>query len=188
MTQLTTGTWHARGVGVEVTETLRDDMVYNNVTVGPDASTLLGLEHDPQRSATTKTIKMRDRDILATDDTVLASLSGMSTTVTKMTDPHDHSHWLFIAFTYRVTSRGWRTGRGTLAGETLGVPHGLYFLNRDSGPVFSWGFPYQDFTTDCGWVNHQAYYPIRDHDSVSWFSDWHRVSWRLSDGGYFYPC
>lgn len=186
MTHIIT-TRFARSADIEVTDTLSDEMVHNDFAVGHDISNLLGIEHHPERSATSKTIKMRDRDILATDDTVLASLSGMSTTVTKMTDPHDGAQWLFIAFTYRVTSRGWRTGHGSGAGETLGVTHGLYFLNRDSGPIFSWGFPYQDFTTECGWENHVGYYIIRDRDYVSWFSDWRRVSWRLGSG-YFYPC
>lgn len=186
MTHITTR--FARSTDVDITDTLSEETVHDDFVVGHDISDLLGIEHHPQRSATTRTIKMRDRDILATDNTVLASLTGMSTTVTKMTDPHDGTHWLFIAFGYRVTSRGWRTGRGSLSGETLGVPHGLYFLNRDGGPMFSWGFPYQDFTTDCGWDNHEAYYVIRDRDYVSWFEEWRKVSWRLAGGGFFYPC
>ena len=63
-----------------------------------------------------------------------------------------------------MTSRGWRTGRGWGSGEPLGIPHGLYFLNQNSGPIFWWGFPENDFTTDCGWNNHMVYFPIRDHD------------------------
>jgi hypothetical protein len=187
MTQELTVSYSRPSAGIDISETLRDEMVHNDFMVGSDITDLLGIEHHPARSATTKKIKMRDRDILATDDTVLASLSGMSTTVTKMTDPHDGAQWLFIAFTYLVTSRGWRTGRGWPSGEPLGIPHGLYFLNQDGGPIFSFGFPTQDFTTDCGWNNHLVYYPIRDHDYVSWFSDWRRVSWRLSEG-WFYPC
>lgn len=106
----------ARSADVDITDTLSgEETVHDDFVVGHKISDLLGMEHHPQRSANTKTIKMRDRDILATDDTVLASLTGMSTTVTKMTDPHDGTHWLFIAFGYRVTSRGWRTGRGHLA-------------------------------------------------------------------------
>jgi hypothetical protein len=125
-------------------------MVHNDFTTGTEITDLLGIYHHPARSATTKTIKMRDRDILATDNTLLTSVSGMSTTVTKMTDPHDGAHWLFIAFTNLVTSRGWRTGRGWGSGEPLGVPHGLYFLNQNSGPIFWWGFPENDFTTTAG--------------------------------------
>src|SRR5690349_13504824 len=100
MTQELTVSYSRPSAGIDISETLRDDMVHNDFMVGSDITDLLGIEHHPARSATTKTIKMRDRDILATDDTVLASLSGMSTTVTKMTDPHDGAQWLFIAFTY----------------------------------------------------------------------------------------
>lgn len=187
MSQTLTRARFTHSTGVEITETLRDEMVHNDFAVGHDISNLLGIDHHPERSATSKTIKMRDRDILATDDTVLATLTGMSTTVTKMTDPHGGTDWLFIAFTYRVTSQGWRTGRGALSGETLGIPHGLYFLNRDGGPMFSYGFPARDFTTGCGWVNHLEYYPFPDRNAVSWFSEWRKVSWRLSEG-YFYAC
>jgi hypothetical protein len=179
MTQAPSHTKILASTAIEVEGTLAEEHVHNDYKVGPDLADLLGLGDDASVSATTKTIKMRDRDILATDNTVLASLSGMSTTVTQMTDPHDGAQWLFIAFKYLVTARGWHTDPS--------ITHGLYFLNRDSGPIFSWGFPYQDFTVQCGWNNHLGYYLIRDHDYVSWFRDWHRVSWRLSEG-LFYPC
>jgi hypothetical protein len=130
MTEESTVSYSRRSAEVDITETLSDELVHNDFTNGIEITDLLGIYHHPGRSATTKTIKMRDRDILATDNTLLASVSGMSTTVTKMTNPHDGAHWLFIAFTYLVTSRGWRTGRGWGSGEPLGVPHGLYFLNR----------------------------------------------------------
>jgi hypothetical protein len=187
MTVISTVSYSRPSAGVEITETLSGGLVHDDFLIGPDIADLLGMEHGPTRSAATKTIKMRDRDVLATDNTVLASLSGMSTTVTKVTDPHGGADWLFIAFTYLVTSRGWRTGRGWPTGEPLGIPHGLYFLNRDGGPIYSYGFPARDFTTDCGWTNHMVYLPFSDHDQVSWFSDWHKVSWRLSEG-WFYPC
>jgi hypothetical protein len=179
MTQMSTRTEVRYSAATEVLATLSDEPVRNDFAVGHDFTDLLGLADHGPTSSTTKTIKMRDRDIVATDNTVLASLSGMSTTVTKMTDPHDGAQWLFIAFTYLLTSRGWHTEQS--------IPQGLYFLNQDSGPIFSWGFPYNDFTVACGWNQHMAYYPVRDHDYVSWFSDWHRVSWRLNEGS-FYSC
>ena len=90
---------------------------------------------------------MRQCDVLAADDTVLASLSGMSTTVTKMTEPHDGTQWLFIAFTYQVTSRGWRTDEAGRLVSRSASHMVCYFFNQDGGPIFSWGFPARDFTS-----------------------------------------
>ena len=162
---------------IEMVATLEKHLIHDDYTVGHDVTDLMGLPHDAPPNATTKTIRMHDRDIIATDGTLLASLSGMSTTVTKMTDPHDGAQWLFIALTYLVTAH-WGHAN---------IPQGLYFKNRDGGPIWSWGFPYNDFRAECGWNNHMAYFPFKDTTGVSWFSDWNKVSWRLSEG-FFYPC
>lgn len=157
-----------------------ESLVHNDFKINPSVGDLLGLApHDSPYDANSKTIPMRDRQIVATDDTVLASLTGMSTTVTKMTDPHDGTLSLFITFRYLVTAHGYRSGGGLL--------HGLYFLNRDGGIMYSWGFPYQDLNVGCGWVNHQAYYIIREHDYVSWFDEWRKVRYTWGEST-FYPC
>ncbi len=87
MTEESTVSYSRRSAEVDITETLSEEMVHNDFTIGTEITDLLGIYHHPARSATTKTIKMRDRDILATDNALLTSVSGMSTTVTKMTDP-----------------------------------------------------------------------------------------------------
>jgi hypothetical protein len=157
MTEESTVSYSRRSAEVDITETLSEEMVHNDFTIGTEITDLLGIYHHPARSATTKTIKMRDRDILATDNN-LADVRERNVHDRNQDDrPHAGAHWRFIAFTYLVTSRGWRTGRGWRSGEPLGVPHGLYFLNQDSGPNFWWGFPENDFTTDCGWNNHMVY-------------------------------
>ena len=82
MTEESTVSYSRRSAEVDITETLNEEMVHNDFTIGTEITDLLGIYHHPARSATTKTIKMRDRDILATDNTLLASVSGMSTTTT----------------------------------------------------------------------------------------------------------
>ena len=164
-------------------EILTDEetLVENDFELNPKIGDLIGLApHEAAYSANSRTIKMRDRKIMATDDTVLASLTGMSTTATKMTDPHDGTLSLFITFRYLVTAHGYQTGPG-------GLLHSLYFMNRDGGIMFSHGFPYQDFTLKCGWVNHQGYYVIREPNYVSWFDEWRKVRYSWGEST-FYPC
>ena len=87
MTEESTVSYSRRSAEVDITETLSEEMVHNDFTIGTEITDQLGNPPPPGRSATTKTIKMRDRDILATDNALLTSVSGISTTVTKMTDP-----------------------------------------------------------------------------------------------------
>ena len=48
-----------RSAEVDITETLSEEMVHNDFTIGTEITDLLGIYHHPARSATTKTIKMR---------------------------------------------------------------------------------------------------------------------------------
>ncbi len=71
-------------------------------------------------------------------------------------------------------------------GQTVGVPQGLYFRNKDGGTIWSWGFPADEILVRCGDNQvFKSHHIVSDVD-VSWFEVWKKVGHRFS--GTLYQC
>jgi len=158
------------------------EFITREFTLAPDIASSFGIPTSTDVHATSKTIHLRTRDITLEEGGSAATLSEGQVTVTKMFNPATSLPYLFIAFSYNVTSRGYRTGTGVGGEVPAGITQGLFFKDRDGGIIWSWGFPGQELTIHCGDDLHQSYHIVRSYDDVSWFDLWARVRWQFNDG------
>ena len=174
------------GSSILENDALDDNITEHRYKIGPDLAAFAG----PGvvltgGDAITKTIHMHDRDFVFGDGSGSGfRLTEMSVTVTKMTHPSTGRIYLSIFFNYSKTSLGWRTGAGP--GQTVGVPQGLYFRNKDGGTIWSWGFPADEILVRCGDNQvFKSHHIVSDID-LSWFEVWKKVGHRFS--GTLYQC
>ncbi|MCB9441739.1 MAG: hypothetical protein H6523_16005 [Mycolicibacterium sp.] len=175
-----------QGRTVSIADRSDDGVEAAQYKITPEMTALLGPAAAHVGSdASSKTIRMHDRDFVFDDGDIGCTLTDMAVTVTKMFYPTSGQPYLQIFFNYSVTSRGWRTGSG-LGPEAAGVLHGLSFLNRDGGTMWAWGFPYDGLRVDCGWIRHPRTHHIVSNVDVGWFELWKKVSYSMY--GTLYSC
>lgn len=163
-----------------------EELAPKEIELGPNVIDFLNLPIAVEGPATAATRSMTFQGKLFAGGTHAATLDEATVTVTRMANPSTGVPFLLITFGYFATSLGWRTGKGSAAGEAGSMLHGLYFKNSAGGTMWSWGFPYDDFRLSCGWNREWRYHVIRDYDYVSWFDLWAGVEHRVH--GTMYRC
>lgn len=153
------------------------------IEVSPDLAAVLSLPAVPTQ-AETKTMTFQPRTISGGGD-VFAELIDRTVTVTRMHYPASGLPFLVITFAHKVSSLGWRTGRGGPTGEAAGAVQGIQFKNQAGGVMWNWGNMVNlDF--DCGWHYHEVFYHRDESNYVDWFDLWERSTYQVN--GVFYPC
>ncbi len=149
-----------------------DEMIESTVEVSADTMRILGEPladtHGPV-AAESRTIHLRDRDLVRHSGVAVCRLTKPVLTVTRMTTPATGLPYLFFSFRYEVTTLGYSAPRG--------ITQKMEFWNRDGGTIFQWGFDGQQQSLRCGDDRREESFIWRWSQDVDWFDLWRRCRW-----------
>jgi hypothetical protein len=148
-----------------------DAMTERTVEVSPDTLQILGLPtaantHGP---ASSRTIHLRDRDLLRHSGVAVCRLTSPVLTVTRMTNAAGLPYLLFT-FRYQVTSLGF-SAPGL-------ITQSMEFWNAEGGTIFQWGFDAMQQGLLCDDDHREESWIWSWSRDVDWFDLWRRCRWR----------